>query len=65
MAKDEQIDKGSKEFELEMLKILSQVDLRQIFEEEYIKNVQYGVMFTSKDLKLIIRGQNLFKQQMN
>jgi hypothetical protein len=55
MAKEEQIDKTSKEFESQILKmLLANPNERMIFDEEEIRNIQFGVMFSSKDLKHII-----------
>lgn len=63
LAKDEELDKGNKQFEDEVLRLLTGSDTT-LFDEDLLKNISFGVMFTAKDLKAVIRAQNSFKQQV-
>jgi hypothetical protein len=61
LEKDENAEKDSKQYEADILKLLTSND-RKILEDDDLKFIQYGVIISAKDLKTIIINQNEFKQ---
>lgn len=58
--KDEKSDKNSKTYEQDIIKQLTTVDAN-IYDEESLKFIQYGVLFNVKDLKQIYYTMNEYK----
>lgn len=61
--KDEQMDKGSKEYQQEILRVLTSVD-KQILDEDQLQLSQ-SMLFSAKDLRLIIKTMNEYKKQIS
>ena len=58
--KDEKSDKNSKNYEQEIIRQLTTVD-KNIYDEEGLKFIQYGVLFNVKDAKQLFYTMNDYK----